>query len=103
MEKLCKVSQKRVTNVNDFLLKTFKTTSELNSSLKRQRITPKNGYLEIAKKSLDLFNATGSTATSKTSKLSSEKEEAFRLAAEVKNLEHYRRAEPNEKIASMIR
>lgn len=101
MDRLNKTSQKRVTHVNDFLLKTFKTTTDLNSSLKKQRVVPKNPYLETGRKTSELLNTL--TKQKQIVKINKEKEEQLLLEAEVKNLEHYKRAEPNEKIASMIR
>ena len=102
MDGLNKTSQKRVTKVNDFLLKTFKTSTDLNSSLKRQRLLPTNEYLEAGKKSLELLN-TMPAQKQKTVRQNKEKDNQYLLEAEVKNLEHYKRAEPNEKIAAMIR
>jgi len=97
-----KTSQKRVTKVNDFLLKTFKTSTDLNSSLKRQRVLPTNEYLEAGKKSLELLN-TMPQQKQKVVRHNKERDAQYLLEAEVKNLEHYKRAEPNEKIAAMIR
>jgi len=101
MDRLSKTSQKRITNVNDFLLKTFKTTTELNSSLKRERILPKNQYLEVGRKTLEALNSL--STVKKTRPVGKANDQQYLMVAEVKGLEHYKRAEPNEKIAKMLR
>ena len=101
MDGLNKSSQKKINNADDFLLQTFKTTTELNSSLKRTRILPKNDYLEVGRRTLEILSSLPQTKkTLPIDKLSSQQ---HLLTSEVKNLEHYKRAEPNEKIAKLLR
>lgn len=52
-----KTSQKRVTKVNDFLLKTFKSSTDINASLKKDRKKVSNMYLESGKKTLELLDS----------------------------------------------
>jgi len=98
---LSKTSQKRVTKVNDFLLRTFKSTTEINQSLKKNRKTVENKYLDAGKKTRELLEAY--LSETKPDKALLEKERQYLAIAEVKNLDHFSQPPPNQKLAQLIR
>jgi hypothetical protein len=98
---LNKTSQKRVSKANDFLLKTFKTSTELNHSLKKSRKTTENKYLETGKRALELLQA--HLTQNKPDKALVEREKAYNIETEVKNLDQFFKAPANEKLATLIR
>ena len=104
-----KTSQKHVTNVNNFLLKTFKTSTELHNSLKRDKntttssLTTSTAFGMETKKSREI-GGHGSFKKERTNSMPVDPDyQNFLGTCDIKQLENYKKMDISEKNLDIIK
>lgn len=96
-----KTGQKHVQNANNFLLKTFKTTTDLSNNLKKERKVVENKYLESVQKQKQYRNVPLLTKN-KPTREDEERRQREEMENEVKNIEYFVKMKVSEKNIEMI-